>query len=70
LEQEKCYQHSKKDARECVLNLEVKLGVQDVKMKKPGRRIAKKPTKGKVAAGTGHSCVHRKGWHRTSVDGH
>jgi hypothetical protein len=36
-----------------VINLKVKLGVQDAKMKKPGKRIAKKRTKGKVTVGTG-----------------
>ena len=41
-EREEYDQHSKKDARGCVTNLEVKLGVQDAKMKKPGRRITKK----------------------------
>ena len=53
LEHEEYDQHSKEDARGCVINLEVKLGVQDAKIKKPGRRIAKKWTKGKAAAGTG-----------------
>jgi hypothetical protein len=43
-------QHSKEDARGCVINLKVKLGVQVVKLKKPRRRIMKKQTKGKVVA--------------------
>ena len=30
------------DVKGCVINLEVKLQVQDAKMKKPGRRITKK----------------------------
>ena len=52
LEREEYNQYLKEDARGCVINVEVKLGVQDTKMKKPGRRIAKKWTKGKTAAGT------------------
>jgi len=43
----------KEDARGCRINLKVKLGVQDAKTKKPARRIAKKRTMGKAAAGTG-----------------
>ena len=42
LEREEYDQHSKEDARGCVINLEVKLGVQDTKMKKPERWIMKK----------------------------
>ena len=42
LEREEYDQHSKEDTRGCVINLEVKLGVQDAKMKKPERRITKK----------------------------
>ena len=42
LEHEEYDQHSKEDTRGCVINLEVKLGVQDAKMKKLGRRITKK----------------------------
>ena len=42
MEREEYDQHLKKDARGCVINLEVKLGVQDVKMKKHKRRIMKK----------------------------
>ena len=42
MEREEYDQHLKKDARGCVINLEVKLGVQDAKMKKPERRITKK----------------------------
>ena len=41
LEREEYDQHSKENARGCVINLKVKLGVQDAKMKKPGRRIVK-----------------------------
>ena len=57
-------QHSKEDAKGCMINLKVKL---DVKMTKSGRRIAKKRTKGKGAAGTGEHCVHWTGWHRTTM---
>ena len=52
LEHKEYDQHSKEDARGCVINLEVRLGVQDAKMKKPRRRITKKRTKCKAAAGT------------------
>jgi len=45
-------QHSKKTLEDRI-NLKVKLGVQDAKMNKPTRRIAKKRTKGKATAGTG-----------------
>jgi hypothetical protein len=60
-------QHSKEDTRGCVISLKVKLGVQDMKMKKPGRRIMKKQTKGKAAAGTGQHYVHQTGWHWTAL---
>jgi hypothetical protein len=65
LEQEECDRHQKEDIIGGVDNLKVKQEVQDVKMKKSGRRIAKKRTKGKAAAITGHGGVHRTGWHRT-----
>ena len=42
LEREEYNQYLKEDARGCVINVEVKLGVQDTKMKKPARKIAKK----------------------------
>ena len=48
-----CDQHRKEDIRGGVDNLKVKQEVQDPNMKKSGRRIAKKRTKGKAAAGTG-----------------
>jgi hypothetical protein len=38
LEREDYVQHSKEDTRGCVDNLEVKLRVQDAKIKKPRRR--------------------------------
>ena len=46
LEHEENHQHSKEDHRGGVDNLEVKQGVQDAKMKKPGRRNAKKQQEG------------------------
>jgi hypothetical protein len=51
-----------KDTRGCVINLEMKLGVQDVKMKKPGIRIAKILIKGQICTGTRQHCVHQT-WH-------
>ena len=59
-----CDQHRKEDIRGGVDNLKVKQEVQDPNMKKSGRRIAKKRTKGKAAAGIEHDGVHRIGWHR------
>ena len=44
-----------------MINLKVKLGVQNAKMKKPKRRIAKKRTNDKTAAGTGQALCTRQG---------
>ena len=65
MKQEECDQHRKEDIRGGVDNLKVKQEVQDTKMKKSGRRIAKKRTKGKATTSTGHDGVHRIGWHQT-----
>ena len=65
MEQEEYDRHRKEDIRGGVENLKVKQEVQDVKMKKSRRRIAKKRTKGKATTSTGHDGVHRIGWHQT-----